>query len=137
MCRMNEREEFLQYFQSAFTNMVERMETMTESQVLDGLLEVKAARNIYEEEFTERIEAMVHTQAGERPRRAVRTARNTGEELVYLSSIHTFLNSVNKLRSRLGPSARSGGSPACLFDSLEDALKKRLETLRKGPSNDS
>lgn len=134
---MNEREEFLQYFQSAFTNMVERMGTMTASQVLEGLREVKAARSIYEEEFTERIEVMLHTQAGEGSRRAIKTQRIPGEELTYLRSMQAFLDSVNELRSQLGPSARSGGSPACLFDSLEDALKKRLETLRKGPSSDS
>jgi hypothetical protein len=134
---MNEREEFLQYFQSVFTNMVERMETMTETQVLDGLREVKAARNIYEEEFTERIEAMIQIQVREQPRRVVKAARNTGEELAYLRSIQAFLNSVNKLRSQFGARARSGGSPASLFASLEDALMKRLETLRKGPSSDS
>jgi hypothetical protein len=134
---MNEREEFLQYFKSVFTNMVERMETMTETQVLDGLREVKAARNIYEEEFAERMEAMIQTEVRERPRRVVKAARNIGEALAYLRSIQPFFNSVNKLRSQLGAKARSGGSPRCLFDSLEDALKNRLETLRKRPSSGS
>lgn len=107
---MNEREEFLQYFQSVFTKMVERIETMTETQVLDGLQEVKAARNIYDEEFSERIQVMIQSQVQERPR-VVKAWRNTSEELAYLRSIQAFLNSVNKLRSQLGARARSGGSP--------------------------
>ena len=43
---MNEREEFLQNFRPVFIEMVDRFETMTESQVLDGLLKVKVARGI-------------------------------------------------------------------------------------------
>jgi len=38
---MNEREDFLQHFRPVFIEKVERLETMTEAQVLDGLLEVK------------------------------------------------------------------------------------------------
>jgi hypothetical protein len=52
---MNEREDFLQHFRPVFIEMVERLDTTTETQVLDGLLEVKAARRIWKEEFTKRI----------------------------------------------------------------------------------
>jgi hypothetical protein len=128
--RMNERKEFLQYFfRSVFTKMVGQLDTMTETQALDGLRELNAARSIYEEEIAERMK-MIQTQVGEQPG-IVNVGRNTAEELAYLSSLEPFLNSVNSLRSLLGAKARSGGRPPSLFNSLEDALKNRLETLRK------
>jgi hypothetical protein len=52
---MNEREDFLQHFRPVFIETVERLDTMTETQVLDGLLEVKAARRIWKEKSTKRI----------------------------------------------------------------------------------
>ena len=58
VCCMNEREEFLKYFRSAFARLAEQLDTRTESEVLDGLLKVRAARSVYKEELTERIETM-------------------------------------------------------------------------------
>ena len=134
MSRMNEREEFLQYFRPVFINIVERLDTMTESQVLAGLLEVRAARNVWKEELTERFEEMIQTGPGERPRVAWAMG-DTREQLAHLVSIQAFFNSVNKLRSRVGPKAPPLGSRS--FDLLEDALNERLESLRRGPSSDS
>ena len=133
---MNEREDFLQYFRPVFIEMVERLETMTEAQVLDGLLEVKAARSIYKEEFTERIKELVNAEFGERPRVAL-TGQATREELAYLGSIQAFFNSVNKLNSRAGANVRPLGALPSAIDSLEGALNERLESLRKGPNCDS
>lgn len=131
---MNGREQFLQFFRSVFIGMVERLETMTETQVLDGLMEVKVARSIYKEEFTERIKEMISAEPRERPRVAW-AGRVTREELAYLGSIQAFFNSVNKLRSRTRAKAPPLGGP--WFDLLEDALNERLESLRKRPSGDS
>ncbi len=103
---MNEREDFLQHFRPVFIEMVERLETMTEAEVLDGLLEVKAARNIWKEEFAERIEELINAEPRGRPR--VPLAGQASREglisvqraqLDYLSSIQTFFNSANKLNS--------------------------------------
>jgi hypothetical protein len=131
MCRMNDREKFLRHFKSVFTDIVERLETMTEGQVLDCLLEVKAARNIYKEEFSDRIDAMVQTQ----PRSLV-GGEGARDVLGFLGSNQVFFNSVEKLRSQARAKARSGGSSHCFFDSLEDALNDRLEALRNGPGHD-
>ena len=128
MTRMNEREEFLQYFRPVFISMVERLDTMTESQVLAGLLEVRAARNVWKEELAERFEEMIQTGPPERPRVAWAKG-DTRELLAHLVSIQPFFNSVNKLRSRVGPKAPPLGSRS--FDLLEDALNERLESLRK------
>ncbi len=136
MCRMNEREEFLQYFRPVFIEMVERLETMTGTQVLDGLLEVKVARSIYEEEFAERIKELINAEPRERPRVAW-AGRVTREELAYLGSIQAFFNSANKLRSRAGAKVRPLDASPLVFGSLKDALNGRLESLRKRPSGDS
>jgi hypothetical protein len=133
---MNEREDFLQYFRPVFIEMVERLETMTEAQVLDGLLEVKVARSIYKEEFTERIKELVNAEFRERPRVAL-TGQATREELAHLGYIQAFFNSVNKLNSRTGAKVRPLGALPSAIDSLEDALNERLESLRKGPNSDS
>lgn len=134
---MNDREEFLQFFRSEFIKMVERLDTMTESQVLDGLLEVRTARKVYEEEFAERIEKMIQPGPRERPQVAMAMGY-TREQLAYLVSVQTFwqafFNSLEKLRSRAGARARSGGTTP--FDSLEYALNEQLESLRKRPSGD-
>jgi deoxyadenosine/deoxycytidine kinase len=139
MCRMNERAEFLQYFRSVFIKMVDRLESMTEAEVLDGLLQVNAARSIYKEEFFERIKA-IQTEPRER-HRVTGAGRNTLDVFAYLSSIAVFVHSVNKLRSRVGERARpveqhvyTKHAPS-LFDSLEVALNERLETLRRRPSD--
>ena len=133
---MNEREDFLQYFRPVFIEMVERLETMTEAQVLDGLLEVKAARSIYKEEFTERIKELFNAEFRERSRVAL-TGQVTREELAYLGSIQAFFISVNKINSRAGAKVRPLGALPSAIDSLEGALNERLESLRKGPNSDS
>jgi hypothetical protein len=135
---MNEREDFLQRFRPVFIDMVERLETMTESQVLDGLLEVKAARSIWKEEFAERINELVNAEPRGRPGvpLAGQVAR---KELIsmqraqvdYLGSIQAFVNSVSKLNSRVGAKVRPLGALPSAIDSLEDALKERLESLKE------
>jgi hypothetical protein len=143
LCRMNEREDFLQHFRPVFIGMVERLETMTEAQVLDCLLEVKAARGIWKEEFAERIEELINAEPPGRPRVPL-AGQATREELIraqraqldYLGSIQAFFNSVNKLNSRAGANARPLGALPSAIDSLEDALNERLESLRKRPNSD-
>ena len=130
---MNEREEFLHYFRPVFIKMVDRLETMTESEVLDGLVEVRAARKAYKEEFDRRIEAMI--QAGPRPR-VEQGGRDIREALLDLVSTQPFLDSLKKMRLKAGAKPRSG-SGISPFDSLENALNDRLESLRKSPGRDS
>lgn len=131
---MDERQEFLTYFRSEFIKMVDRLDTMTESQVLDGISEVRTARSIWKEKITERIGEMIHAEPRERPKVAggMPYAR---EEIAFLISFQAFFNSVNKLRLRAGAEAPPLGGPG--FDLFENALNERLELLRKGPSNDS
>lgn len=141
---MNEREDFLQHFRPVFIEMVERLETMTETQVLDGLLEIKTARTIWKEEFTERIQELIDADPRARPR-VVLAGQATREELIsaeraqlaYLGSIQAFFNSVNKLNSRAGAKVRPLGALPSAIDSLEDALNQRLESLRKRPNSAS
>jgi hypothetical protein len=134
MCRMNERAEFLQNFRTVFIRMVDRLESMTEAEVLDGLLQVKAARNMYKEEFFEQVKAIQIEP---------RVRRNALDEFAYLSSIQVFVSSVNKLRSRAAERTRLVDqrvytvSARSVFDSLEVALNERLDALRRGPSSDS
>ena len=137
MAFMNPREEFLHNFRSVFISMVERLETMTESQVLDGILEVKAARSIYEKEFAERLGTVIHSGPSEGPRRTWATPVPR-EELASLAALQELFNSVNRLnelRSRVGAKARPLGTLP--FGALEDALNARLESLRKRPSADA
>jgi hypothetical protein len=107
---------------------------MTESQLLDRRLEVRAARNIWKEELAERFEVMIKTEPRERPRVAL-AKEGTPEQFAHLVCIQAFFNSVNKLRSRMGPKELPLGSRS--FDLLENALKERLKSLRKEPSGDS
>jgi hypothetical protein len=138
---MNERAEFLEHFRSVFIRMVDRLELMTETEVLNGLLQVKAARNIYQEEFLERIKAIQAEPAARH--RVAGAPRNTRDEFAYLSSVQVFVNSVNKLRSQVGERAStvsqhvSTAHPSWIFNTLEVALNDRLAALRRGPSNDS
>lgn len=67
MCRMNERAEFLQNIRAVFINMADRLESMTGTEVLDGLSQVKGAQSIYHEERLERTRA-TQTEPRERPR---------------------------------------------------------------------
>ncbi|HMF92628.1 MAG TPA: hypothetical protein VKL40_18435 [Candidatus Angelobacter sp.] len=130
---MNEREEFLLYFQSAFAKMVDRIPAMTETEVLDGLRELQAARNIYHEELVERFKTMTEAEA---PGGEVKAAPSTTSLGFFVPSFirksqQDFSNSIDRLRSLLGATARTGGSPPSLFDTLEDALNQRLDTLRR------
>ena len=130
---MNEREEFLQSFRSAFVQMAERLDTMTESQVLEGILQVKAARRIYEKEFAARMEALAQAAPPERPRVAW-AAPEMYEALVSFASMQAFFDSAKKLRLQAGGKHRARATSP--FDSLEDALHDRLELLRNGPGDD-
>ena len=130
---MNEREEFLQYFRSAFATLVEQLDTMTESQVMDCLLEVKAARNVYKEELAEGIQMMKAKPLQRLP--IAWPAQDTKEASVYLGSELAFFNSVHQLRTRAGANALQGRRHP--FGSLEDALNERLEWLRKRPGSNS
>jgi len=131
---MNERREFLTFFRSEFIKMVDRLDTMTESQVLDGISEVRVARTIWKEEITERIGEMIHAEPRERPKVAGGIPY-TREEMEFLISVQAFVNSVNKLRLRAGAKAPPLGGPG--FDLLENALNDRLKSLREGPTSDS
>jgi hypothetical protein len=112
--------------------MVDRLETMTEDQVLRGLQEVGSARKVWAEEFAQRLEELPQPGPWELPR--MRTSPGyTREQLDDLASTQIFfqthLNSLKNLRSQARTRTRSGGiSP---FDPLEDALNERLESLRK------
>jgi len=128
---MNEREEFLQVFRSAFIKMVERLDSMTESQVLEGIAAVKAARNLYKKELAERFEAI--TRAGSQERSRIAWAGGgTREEFAGLVSLQAMSHSLQQLQSRAGGRVRPFGTLP--FDDLEAALHGRLEELRKGTS---
>jgi len=133
---MNEREEFLKYIQSVFAGMADRIQTMTESQVLHGLREVKTARQIYKDELVERFKSMTDAEGLDTPFRVKAVRRTYSQDADALNLIKkwrtdsAFHISVQKLRSRLSSTA-TGGSPPSLFDTLEDALNQRLETLRR------
>lgn len=139
---MNERAEFLERFRAVFIKMVDRLESMTETEALDGLLQVKAARRVYKKEFSERIKA-IQAEPLERHRGSGAPPGILEDAFAHLSSIQVFVNSVNKLRSRLGVSARPVNQhvyathPSFVFDSLELALSERLEMLRRSPGSDS
>jgi len=98
---MNEREKF---FQSVFARTIERIEAMSETQVVDGL-------------------------------RAMRvTGDSWGKTLAFIASISLIPaedpdDEINKLRMELGSRAQSGGGALRLSGYIENALKKRLETL--------
>jgi len=100
--RMNERERF---FQSVFAR-VERIETMSETQVVNGLRAVKAVRDSW------------------------------GKTLAFLTACSLIAaedseDEINKLRSELSLAARPDDNALRLSSYIEDRLKKRLETLRK------
>lgn len=113
---MSEREEFFHVFRSAFIKMVERLDTMTESQVLEGIQAVKAARDMYKAAPSERFVPIVQAGSRERPR-AARAGRDMREELADLGHLQVLFHSVQKLQSRPGPKARPLGSLP--FDPLE------------------
>ena len=101
--RMNERERF---FQSVFPRTVERIATMNETEVVEGLRAVKATRDSYEKTLSFLTSS------------SLVGAQNAEDE-------------IKRLRSELSSTAHPGDSALRLWDYVEDALKKRLETLRK------
>lgn len=126
---MNERKEFLQYFRLAFVKLVEQLDTMTENEVLDGLLKVRAALSVYKEELAEEIGTMKARPVHRLP--VAWPSQDANEALVYLGSDLAFFNSVDKLKTRAG--AKAPLSRRHPFGHLEDALNERLELLRKLP----
>jgi hypothetical protein len=103
ICRMNERERF---FQSVFTRTVDRIATMSETEVVDELRAAKATRDSYEKTLSFLTSS------------SLVSAENAEDE-------------IDKLRVELNSTAHSGDSALRLSDYIEDALKKRLQTLRK------
>ena len=103
---MNEREKFLKSMQSFVATYIDRVQTMSEAQVIKALHALQAARN------------------------------SEGDTLNFLNSIALAPtedpeDEINKLRSQLSSAARPTFSQFYLSDYFVDALKKRLETLRK------
>jgi len=101
--RMNDRERF---FQSVFARTIERIEAMSETQVIDGLRAVQITRDNWE------------------------------KTLAFIGSISLIPaedsdDEINKLRRELGSRAQSDGGALRLSGYIEDALKKRLEMLRR------
>jgi hypothetical protein len=92
--------------QSFVATYAERIQTMTETQVIDALRARQAARN------------------------------SEGEMLAFLNSVSLVPpedhdEEINELKSQLSSTARSPVSPFHLSAYVEDALKMRLDTLRK------
>ena len=110
--------------------MVEHLETMTAREAMEGIVEVKAARRIWEEELAERLDALTQADSGERRGRAALPMRDTREELGSLIALQEVLasaNKLNELRVRAGAKARPLGTLP--FGALEDALHERLRSL--------
>ena len=103
---MNERERFEKYRQSVLAGAVEKIQTMTETQVIRRLRALEATRNM------------------------------TREKLAFLDSV-SLANAgdseeeIQKLRSELNCYPRPSENLFLVSDYIEDALKKRLETLRR------
>jgi hypothetical protein len=110
MIPMNEPEQFL--FQRRFTTYVHRIEKMNETEALNGLRMMKAARNSYREEL-----AFLNS--------------------VSLAPTEETDDETGKLRQQLTSTERAGFSPFALLDYIEDALKERLEALRRNPGSNS
>ena len=103
---MNEREKFVKSFYAMVALSVERISTMTESQVLNRLRAIKAGR------------------------------ASLGETLAFLNSVaisptEDSEHGVNKLRSELSSRKHPSDPRRDILDYIESALKKRLEELRK------
>src|SRR5579864_3155151 len=103
---MNERERFLTGFQSLIANYLERIERMSEAQVENQLRACQAVRNAQNETL-----AFLSSVSLPPP-------RDRGDELY-------------QLHSQLNAPARADLSPSQFSDHIQQALKKRLERLRK------
>lgn len=106
---MNEQDQFRQLTQSFFAAYLERIQGMTETQVLNAL------------------------RAWESERDSV-NQRQAFLNSVSLAPEDDLADEISKLRSLLNSKARPGAGPFDLSEYIEDALKKRLDTLRKNNS---
>ena len=100
---MNERESFLRSMHSLLTRYMERIETMNETQVVNALRACKAARSSQQEILS-----------------SLQSVSLSPEEVCEES---------DELRSQLRE--RSNANPFAVSDSIEEALTRRLEMLRK------
>lgn len=103
---MNERDRFLQSTRSFFAAYLDRIQTMSEPQVMAALRACKGARD------------------------------SQDETLAFLKSVSLGPaeddgDGINQLRSQLNSPMRSLANPFFVSDHIQEALKKRLETLRK------
>jgi hypothetical protein len=103
---MNERERFEMGYRQIVARYVERIQTMTENQVVHELRAMKAGRNSADTTL-----AFLNS--------------------VSLAATEDCQDEINKLRSQISSYPRPSDNPFHLLDFIEDALKKRLETLRK------
>lgn len=103
---MNEREQFLRQTSELVTRTVKRIETMTETEVLRALRAIKSRR-----ESDVRMLAFLSS--------------------VSLQPAEDLGDGIHELRSQLNANKRSGEDASDLPSYFEEALQKRLETLRK------
>jgi hypothetical protein len=103
---MNEREQFEKYSRSIFERTVARIQTMSADQVVEGLRAIQAARNMMDGTL-----AFLHS--------------------VSLAPTADLEDEIGKLRSDVNSYPHPTFSPTLVSDYIEDALKKRLETLRR------
>jgi hypothetical protein len=105
---MNEREQFEMGWRQFVARYLEGIQTMTETQVVNALRSWNASRKVF-----------------------------YGEEWAFVNSIALkpvgdSEDEINKLISDLSSYPRPSGNPFQVLDNIEDALKKRLDTLRRG-----
>ena len=103
---MNEREKFVKSFYARIALTVDRIATMTESQVLNSLRAMESGRE------------------------------SAAETLAFLNSVaipptDDSERGVSQLRSELSSREHPGDQQLDILDYIENALKKRLEELRK------
>jgi hypothetical protein len=103
---MNERQQFLRQTSETITRTVQRIETMTEIEVLRALHGIKAKR-----ESDARMLAFLSS--------------------VSLSPTEDLEDGINELRSQLNARKRSCEDLPDLSSYVEDALQKRLKKLRE------
>lgn len=71
----------------------------------------------------------------------MKAARNNySQELAFLNSVSLKPtedpgDEINQLKRQLNSPDRAGQNPFLMLDYIEEALKERLETLRKNPNN--
>lgn len=109
---MNDREQFLQTVKSFVARIRDRIQTMTETEVVEALRAQEAFR------------------------------RTQGEMLAWLKSVSLEATAdsqdeIHQLKFELNQYPRLAASSLFESDDIEKALRKRLETLRKRPDNNS